>query len=357
MKKVRKCFMFTLVICTVLALVHPSSPYTGTLNEIIEKVDIVNKSENAGHTSEKVFSLKEGKKAAFASETVNDPLFNSQWYIYRTESSRIWPLISQKRGIRVAVVDTGVDYNHPDLKNRVLRELGYDFYNEDKDPMDDGWHGTHIAGIIAAEANNGIGIAGIVGELDVKIIPVKVLNGQGFGAATVIARGIRYSVDMGADIINLSVDFDTKDEFIADAIRYAWDKGVFVVVSAGNNNKNCDFNSPTADFGAYAVAAVDATNEKTYFSSFGKSIRVSAPGQDILSTVPGGIYAGKDGTSMAAPMVTGIAAMLKAHNPSLSPAELAEILTESSVQAIISVPGQPIGKGLVNAYNAFAAIN
>lgn len=285
-----------------------------------------------------------------------DPLFKSQWSINYTQSSKVWPLVDQKKGIKVAVVDTGVDYNHPDLKNRVLKNLGYDFYNGDKDPMDDGWHGTHVAGIIAAESENGIGISGITGSLDIKIIPVKVMNGMGQGPSGIIAQGIKYSVDKGADIINLSITFDVKDELIEDAIRYSWNKGVFVVVASGNNNNNCDYSSPTSDFGAFTVASINEKSERSYFSSFGTSVKVAAPGESILSTVPGGGYANKDGTSMAAPMVSGIAAILKAENPKLTPDELTNILTQSATKDIKTTIDKPIGVGSVSAYSAFTKL-
>ena len=108
--------------------------------------------------------------------------FSEQWAITNTKSNLAWSASKQKKQIKVAVVDTGVDYNHPDLKNRVLKDLGYNFLNNSKNTMDDNWHGTHVAGIIAADALNNIGIAGIVGDFDVKIIPIKVLNSKGEGS-------------------------------------------------------------------------------------------------------------------------------------------------------------------------------
>lgn len=333
-------------IATALATAGSLSPYV--------KVFAVNKLN--GEYENKATGLSASAdigKAGVETNKIPDPLFQSQWALNYIESSRVWSLVDQKKQIKVAVVDTGVDYNHPDLKNRVLKNLGYDFYNGDKDPMDDGWHGTHIAGIIAAEAENGIGISGVTGSLDVKIIPVKVMNGNGQGSSGIIAEGIRYSVDKGADIINLSITFNVKDELIEEAIRYAWDKGVLVVVASGNNNSNCDYSSPTSDFGAFTVASINEKGEKSYFSAFGTSVKVAAPGEGILSTVPGGTYANKDGTSMAAPMATGIAAILKAEDPRLTPQELINILTETAFDNTKTTLDKPIGSGSINAYSAF----
>lgn len=346
MKRKILYMIVTIFICTVLALMETISPY-------IKSSKIVTFNERIEKKVSGILANNEGRKSSFEIDKITDQLYESQWAIKHTESSKVWSLIDQKREIKVAVVDTGVDYNHPDLKNRVLKNLGYDFYNGDKDPMDDGWHGTHVAGIIAAESNNGVGISGITGPLDIKIIPVKVMDGNGQGPSGIIAEGIRYSVDKGADIINLSISFDVEDEFIADAIKYAWDKGVLVVVASGNNNKNCDYNSPTGDFGAFAVASINDMDERSYFSAFGNSVKLAAPGEKILSTVPGGSYANKDGTSMAAPTVAGIAAVLKAQNPEITPEQLTYILTETASHNTKTTSDKPIGSGSVNAYRAF----
>jgi subtilisin family serine protease len=288
--------------------------------------------------------------------STKDPYFYSQWWLNSISSHKAWQRVDQERQIIVAVVDSGVDYNHPDLKNRVLTEFGYNFHDNNNDPMDDGWHGTHIAGIIAAEANNGIGISGIVGDLDVKILPIKVLDKDGRGTSTVIAKGIRYAADMGADIINLSITFKTRDPHIEEALRYAYNLGVFVVTASGNDNILSDNYSPQADFGSFTVAAVNSLYERSYFSNYGEAVAVAAPGSGILSTVPGGLYEYRDGTSMAAPMVSGTAAILKAQNPFLSPDQLRAIITETADKDKV-ISRHPIGSGLLNTYNAIRMVN
>lgn len=283
---------------------------------------------------------------------LNDSLYKYEWDIGYTESNKAWSLINQKREVKVAVVDTGVDYNHVDLKNRVIKGLGYNFVNDTSDAMDDNSHGTHVAGIIAAEANNKQGISGITGSLDVKIIPVKVLNSKGEGQSDIIAKGIEYAADKGADIINLSFGCDEESTDIEDAIQYARNKGAFVVAAAGNDNENCDNSSPAGEAGAYTVAAINTSYRKAYFSDYGNSVKIAAPGEEIVSTVPGNKYEAWDGTSMAAPVVSGIAAMVKAEDPSITPSEMEDILNKSAVDIMQKGKDQYTGYGLVDAYKA-----
>ncbi len=180
-------------------------------------------------------------------KAVNDPGYKYEWDISYTEADKAWPLIKQKREINVAVLDTGVDYTHPDLKNRVLKSKGYNFVDNNSDTMDDNGHGTHVSGIIAANANDNIGIAGIDGTLDVKIIPIKVLDSNGEGDVNDIVKGIKYAADNGADIVNLSFGANEKSKLIAEAISYAKSKGAFVVAAAGNDNEDSDNISPAGD--------------------------------------------------------------------------------------------------------------
>jgi subtilisin family serine protease len=251
-------------------------------------------------------------------------------------------------------VDTGVDYTHPDLKNRVLKELGYDFVNNDGDAMDDNWHGTHVAGIIAAEANNGQGISGIAGPLNVKIIPVKVADKDGQTISGTVAKGMQYAVDHGADIINLSIGFESKDEIIEQAICYAGEKGVLVVASSGNNNDDCDEYSPSGDSGVYTVGAITSSYERASFSNYGDSLQIVAPGVGILSTVPGGKYGVRDGTSMAAPIVTAVAAILKAEDPRMKPDQIIRVLNETARDLDQKGKDSYTGYGLVDANEAVA---
>ncbi|EHI98818.1 Subtilisin [Clostridium sp. DL-VIII] len=287
-------------------------------------------------------------------KAVNDPGYRYEWDISYTEADKAWTLMKQKREVKVAVLDTGVDYTHPDLKDRVLKDKGYNFVDNDSETMDDNGHGTHVSGIIAASANNDIGISGITGTLNVKIIPVKVLDEDGEGEVTNIVKGIKYAVDNGADIINLSFGTNAKSKAIEEAINYAKSKGVFVVAAAGNDGGSDDNSSPASD-GAFAVAAMDYNYKTADFSDYGNCIEVSAPGEEILSTVPGG-YEAWDGTSMAAPIVSGIAAMVKAEDPKLSPSQIENILDSTAKDIMTKGKDQKSGYGLIDAYNAIKKV-
>ncbi|NRT76933.1 S8 family peptidase [Clostridium beijerinckii] len=287
-------------------------------------------------------------------KAVNDPGYKYEWDISYTEADKAWPLIKQKREINVAVLDTGVDYTHPDLKNRVLKSKGYNFVDNNSDTMDDNGHGTHVSGIIAANANDNIGIAGIDGTLDVKIIPIKVLDSNGEGDVNDIVKGIKYAADNGADIVNLSFGANEKSKSIAEAISYAKSKGAFVVAAAGNDNEDSDNISPAGD-GAFTVAAMSYNYKKASFSDYGNCIKVSAPGVEILSTVPGG-YEAWDGTSMAAPVATGIAAMVKAEDPNLSPSQIEDVLDSTAKDIMSKGKDKQSGYGLIDAYNAIKKV-
>lgn len=289
--------------------------------------------------------------------TVNDPGYKLEMDIAYTQSNAAWKLVNQKREVKVAVLDTGIDYNHPDLKNRVLKSDGYNFIGNNSDPMDDNGHGTHVSGIIAAEANNGIGISGVVGTLDVKIIPVKVLDSNGEGQSDIVATGIKYAVDKGADIINLSFGGVGESDQIKDALTYAKSKGVFVVAASGNENTDCSNYEPAGDVNAYTVSAIDNNFKKASFSNYGSNVEIAAPGIKIVSTVPGGGYEAWDGTSMSAPIVSGIAAMLKAQKPSISPDEIRDALDSTAQDILTKGKDKQSGYGLINAYKAISKIS
>lgn len=287
-------------------------------------------------------------------KAVNDPGYRYEWDISYTEADKAWPLVKQKREVKVAVLDTGVDYTHPDLKDRVLKDKGYNFVDNDYETMDNNGHGTHVSGIIAASANNNIGVSGITGTLNIKIIPVKVLDENGEGEVSNIVKGIKYAVDNGADIINLSFGTNSKSKAIEEAVNYAKSKGVFVVAAAGNDGESDDNSSPASD-GAFAVAAMDYNYKAADFSDYGSCVKISAPGEEILSTVPGG-YEAWDGTSMAAPIVSGIAAMAKAEDPNLSPSQMEDILDSTAKDIMTKGKDQQSGYGLIDAYDAIKKV-
>ncbi|MEW9672624.1 S8 family peptidase [Ammoniphilus sp. 3BR4] len=243
-----------------------------------------------------------------ASYTPNDTYYS--YYQYgpqRIQAPSAWDVTQSQASIRIAVVDTGVELNHSDLRGKLLN--GYDFVNNDSFPNDGNGHGTHVAGIAAAVTNNALGIAGVAPLAS--ILPVRVLGNDGSGSLTAVANGIIYAANQGAKVINLSLGSPAPSSTLQNAIQYAWNKGAVIVAAAGNDA------SPTPNYPANYpnVIAVASTNENDFrssFSNYGRWVEVAAPGEDILSTYIGNRYAYLSGTSMASPHVAGLAALLLA---------------------------------------------
>ena len=243
--------------------------------------------------------------------------------------------LSNKEEVIAAVIDTGVDYTHSLLKDRVIS--GYDFVDNDTDPMDEHFHGTHVAGIIAEATTP-----------NVKIMPIRSLNKTGSGYDTNIAKSIHYAVDHGAAVINMSFEGTEFSQHLADAINYAVSKNVLVVIAAGNKGGNTANYYPASEQKAIVVSATDQNDQIANFSNTGDSIDISAPGVGIYSSVPGERFAKFDGTSMAAPYVTGIIAMLKLENPTRTMEQL-----ETMVKMYVDDKGAPywdplFGEGILN---------
>lgn len=259
----------------------------------------------------------------------NDPQFPRQWALAdgMTNARSLWRRNLSARNILVAVIDTGVDDTHPDLTGRILR--GYNFRDGNADTMDRDGHGTHVAGIIAAQGNNGVGIAGVA--WDAKILAVKVMDGKG-GTNFAAISGIKYAVDHGAKVLNLSFTKPSpeRNPLFDLAVQYALDHNVLVVAAAGNQHGavSAPGNSP----GALTVSALEDHQSGTLasYSNYGPEVFMTAPGTAILSTFPRGTYQSLSGTSMAAPMVSAAAAILLAEHPDWSIAQLKMALQQAT---------------------------
>ena len=241
----------------------------------------------------------------------NDPGWDDAWGIGKIGAHEVWAS-GRGAGIKVAVLDTGVAASHVDLNGQVLR--GWDFVNDDDDAGDDHGHGTHVAGTIAALANNGVGVAGVAPGC--RIIPIKVLDASGSGRNSQIAAGILKAAELGARVINLSLGGPSESETLRRAIATVAAQGVTVVAAAGNDGVSTPF-YPAATADVIAVAAVDSALNKAGFSNFGDYVDIAAPGVRIASTGRAGDVVKMSGTSMAAPHVAGAVALLASAFPDL----------------------------------------
>jgi thermitase len=308
----------------------------------------------------------------FAFTTPNDPFFAQQYALSRVQASAAWGVWSPTRTVYIAIIDSGIDYTHPDLTNKIRRYsngaiYGYDALNPigwQGDYMDYGGHGTHCAGIAGAEINNAVGVAGIAAwnpnhpnsNSAIQLMPVKVLDEEGTGTVSTVAMGISWAADNGAHILSLSLgtlDFSTA---ISDAVNYAWTRGCLLVAAAGNFASNAP-TYPAHHSPCIAVAATDVNDQLTSFSQYGSWIDIAAPGQNILSTLPNNSYASWSGTSMACPLVAGAAAVLWSYNPTLTNQQVREAL-ETQVDPYTPYNGRTIGsgKGRLNVYRALQAV-
>lgn len=301
--------------------------------------------------------------------TPNDEFFEKQWHMDQINCQKAWD-ISTGKGVTVAVIDTGVNPNGFDgFGNRLIQ--GRDFAQKDKDSTDQNGHGTHVAGTIAQATNNGTGVVGVA--FDANILAVRVLNRYGFGNASNVVDGMRWAADNGAHIINLSLGGAESSLAEIAAINDIHAQGVVIIAAAGNASG--PVSSPAILENVIAVGSVRFDKTLSFFSNFGPEIDVVAPGGDMSvdqngdglgdgvfqeTFTAGGLlkrdikfgYFGLIGTSQASPHVAGVAALLLAKDPLLTPDEVRDILRSTATD--LGCPGRDntYGYGLVNAYGA-----
>ena len=318
--------------------------------------------------------------------TPNDPSWGSQWGPPDIQAPQAWAITTGTMSVTIAVIDTGVDLTHPDLAGQIWTnpgEMGIDARGRDKrsngvdddgdgfvddwrgwnfvsannNPQDDYGHGTHVAGIAAAIGNNGIGIAGMA--WGVRIMPLKVLDSTGNGFESDVASAVDYAADHGARVINLSLGGYVPMQTLANAVNYAYGKGVTVVAAAGNGSTSQPF-YPAANPHVIAVASVDSDNQLSYFSNTGPDIALAAPGGSIYSTMwpgsnpwcSGSQYCTLSGTSMATPHVAGVAALLASLPQFNSPNRILTAMESTALDLGSSGWDQDYGYGLVQAADA-----
>ena len=292
---------------------------------------------------------------------VDDPYFGYQWGLTQIEVQDAWPLGSGT-GVTVAIVDSGVDMNHPDLAAKLTG--GYDVADGDSWPQDSVGHGTHVAGIVAAVSGNGIGVAGV--GWDTLIMPVKVSGSDGMIWTSDVADGIVGAVETGARVINLSLGSENPSQALQSATDYAHSRGVLVVASAGNcgDPSTCELNGcskhnpviyPAANPHVLAVGATTPYGTRGSFSEYGSFVDVAAPGVDILSTMWDNTYDYASGTSMASPFVAGLASLVWSGNPALSADQVAQIIAGTATDLGPAGRDDEFGWGLINARAAVSA--
>ncbi len=291
--------------------------------------------------------------------TASDPRYSSQYFHTDMNVPTAWNTTTGSPGVIVAVIDTGADVSHPDLKDR-LSPLSYNSNTKKvglSNVADTNGHGSHCAGIIAATANNGQGGAGIAPNVTIMAIKANVGNVGSFTSADIV-EGIYYAVNNGAHIINMSLGspyYYGKDTLEETAINYAVSKGVLVVCAAGNES-NSHAGYPAALPNAMAVSALRQGNVfDNSYSNYGPEIDVAAPGSNIISTVPNGAYASYSGTSMATPAVCGVAALVKSVNMGLTGKQIRDILRNTATDMGTAGFDNYYGYGAVDAAAAVRA--
>lgn len=292
--------------------------------------------------------------------TPNDTLYSQMWALQKVEAEKAWDITKGSNNVTVAVIDTGIDYTHNDLGNSSsgssfnnLVVGGYDFINNDSAPLDDNGHGTHVAGTIGALTNNGEGISGV--NWNVKLLAVKVLSNSGSGGWFTIIDGIMYAANQGAKVINMSLGGGgscSGFHVLQSAVDYARAQGTTVVVAAGNNAIDASGFIPASCNGVISVGASTRSDGRAYFSNFGPSVDIAAPGEGIISTWLQEGFNTIDGTSMASPHVAGAVALLLAKNPNLTSDQLEQLIKNNG--NFISTD-LPIGNRL-NIFKALSAV-
>jgi subtilisin family serine protease len=336
-----------------------------------------------------VKKLQKSPFTDFLAATPDDPDFGKLWGMRNTGSNepkgkagvegadinalKAWDITRGSRAVKIAVIDTGVDYTHPDLKANMwvnTKEIanngidddgngyiddvyGYDFANNDSDPMDGNGHGTHCSGTIGAVHNNQTGVSGVMA--DVSIMAVKFLGDDGSGSLEAAIKAIDYATMMDVDLMSNSWGGGGRSEALLEAIQRASDKGIIFTAAAGNSSSN---NDATPSYPAsyqtpnmVAVAALTAQNGLASFSSYGKtSVHIAAPGHNILSTVSGGKYDVYSGTSMATPHVSGVLGLLLAKEGRMPHEIMRERLTMTGVP-VTALRNKTTTASRIDAYN------
>ncbi|RBP02470.1 S8 family serine peptidase [Rossellomorea aquimaris] len=276
----------------------------------------------------------------------NDPYYSLQWLHQNIESERTWDQTKGSSEVVVAVIDNGVDVDHPEFAGRIVAPYDTVYGTT---TMTKGDHGTHVAGIIGSSMDNWMGLTGVAPETN--IMPIDAFFNEESAYSSDVIEGIYYAVNNGADIINMSLGNYYYSSIYNDAIQYAYDNGVVVIAAAGNDNTS-DSHYPSSYPNVISVASTTEYDTKSGFSNYGYDIDIAAPGSNILSTLPYFDYQYMSGTSMASPVVAGVAALILANEPNLTNDQVADRLYTSADDLGTSGKDYFYGHGRVNARKA-----
>lgn len=272
------------------------------------------------------------------------------WGINRIGSRLVNAVGNTGKGVKIGILDTGIDYTHPDLSRNY--KGGYNFIDNNTDAKDFNGHGTHVAGTIAAEDND-IGVVGV--SPDASIYSVRVLDFAATGTASDITAGLEWCLDNNMQIVNMSLGTCEDSISVARAADTLYDNGILLIAAAGNNGNGQgtgdNIDNPAKYYSVIAVGATDINDDRASFSSTGPKIELSAPGKDIYSTMPGNKYASMSGTSMASPHVTGVGALIKSAYPGMTNVQLRirmQIAAQNLAKNIFEAKSW-FGYGLVDA--------
>ncbi len=336
-----------------------------------------------------VVALAEPDYIAHAIATPNDPSFTQLYGLHNTgqtggvadadiNAPEAWAITTGSRTVRVGVIDTGIDHTHPDLAanmwtnpgeiagnnidddgNGYVDDVrGWDFVNDDNNPMDDNRHGTHVAGTIGGVGGNSLGVVGV--NWQVSLVGLKFLSGSGSGTHSDAVEAVAYATTLGLELTSNSWGGGGYSQALYDAIADANTAGRLFIAAAGNSSRNTD-TSPNYPSGynlpnIIAVAATDHADQLAYFSNYGAStVDLAAPGVNTLSTTPGGTYQSLSGTSMATPHVAGAAALLWAHRPSLTATDIKSALLVS-VDTKAHLLTKTVSGGRLNVHSALLSL-
>jgi len=298
--------------------------------------------------SKEALSFERNQSYRVAAVAPNDPMLSHQAYLQQIHVPETWGTTVGGKKVVIAVVDTGVELDHPDLAPALVK--GVNLVHPGTPPEDDNGHGTNVAGVIAAAAGNEKGIAGIMPSA--RIMPVKALEADGTGDEDLLGEGVRYAVDHGADIVVLSLGLNKPSTYMESVVRYAESKGVLLVAAAGNEGKDVKY--PAAYSTVLAVGGAMEDNTRAVMSNYGPELDVIAP-WNVFTTSLKGTYSFSGGTSLAAPQAAAVCGLVLAHHPELAPYEVRTLIRETAEDLGAAGWDKETGYGLLRADRALAA--